>query len=86
MELPIITEEIIKEHQKAVEKTKKSKKFKSKSNKICSEMMKKNPLLAVEVILPTLESKKSDAYKKGYLAGITTIYDILKRQAKKQKK
>jgi hypothetical protein len=35
-------------------------------------MLKEN-LELTEIESPTLESKKSDEYKKGYLAGITTI-------------
>ncbi len=82
MEIPRITKDTIKEHLEAVKESKKSKNFKSKSNDIFSEMLKEN-LELTEIVSPTLESKKSDEYKKGYLAGITTIYDILRRQFKK---
>ena len=84
MKLPVITEETIKEHLKDVEDSKKLKNFKSKSDDIFKEIMKENPELT-EIVLPTLESKKPEQYKKGYLAGITTLYDILKRQANKNK-
>ena len=80
--LPIVSRETIEEHTKEINKAKKSKLFKSKSNKIFNIILKENPELS-EIILPTLESKKSDEYKKGYLAGFTTIYDILKREIKK---
>lgn len=82
MKLPTITKETIKEHIKAVRKTKKQKTFKSVSNKIFEEILKLNPELA-DIIITTLESKKPKEFKKGYLAGITTIYDILRRQSKK---
>lgn len=82
MELPIITKETIKKHLKAIKKAKKQKTFKSLSNKTFKEMMKSNPELA-DIIITTLESKKPKEFKKGYLAGITTIYDILRRQTKK---
>jgi hypothetical protein len=82
MKLPKITEKTIKEHLKAIKNAKRSKSFKSKSDKIFEEILKENPELT-EIIIPTLESKKPEEYKKGYLAGITTIYDILRRQAKK---
>lgn len=82
MELPIITKKTIKEHIKAIEKTKKQKTFKPMSNKILKELTESNPEL-VKIIIPTLESKKSDEYKAGYLAGITTLFDILRRQANK---
>ncbi len=84
MNLPTITEKTVKEHSKAIDKAKKTKNFKKKSNKIFGEILKENPSL-IEVVLPTLESKRSEDYKTGYLAGITTIYDILRRQAKKSK-
>ena len=84
MKLPIITEETIKEHLKDVKNAKKSKTFKSKSDEIFKEILEENPELT-EIVIPTLESKKPEEYKKGYLAGITTIYDILKRQANKSK-
>jgi len=82
MKLPIVTDETIKEHIKAIKDEKKSKTFKSKSSEIFKEIMEENPEL-VEVVIPILESKKSDGYKKGYLSGITTIYDLLRKQAKK---
>ncbi len=82
--LPIITGKTIKEHLKAVEKAKKSKTFKDKSNKIFKEILEENPELS-EIIISTLESKKSKAYKSGYLAGFTTIYNLLRKQAKKSK-
>ena len=72
----------LKKHLLDIEKSKKSKKFKEKSNKIYTRMLKENSVLC-DVIIPTLESKKSKAYKSGYLAGITTIYDLLRRQSKK---
>jgi len=85
MSLPIITEETVKEHRKNVRKTRKEKKFKQKSNEVCEKMMLENPGLA-DFVLETLESKEnSEQYKKGYLAGLTTVYDLLKRQAKKAK-
>ena len=80
--IPTITKETIKAHIKAIQKAEKSKSFKSKSNKVFENMMKENPAL-VDIIMPTLESKKPEDYKKGYLAGITTIYDVLKRESKK---
>jgi len=82
MKLPTITKETIKEHTKAVKDEKKSKTLNSRSNKIFKEIMEENPELT-EVVIPTLESKKSDEYKKGYLAGVTTIYNLLRKQAKK---
>lgn len=82
MKLPIIDRNTIKNHLRNIEKTKRSKTFKSKSNKIFKEIIEKNPELA-EIIIPTLKSKKSKAYKSGYLAGFTTIYDLLRKQAKK---
>ena len=63
--LPIVSRETIEEHTKEINKAKKSKLFKSKSNKIFNIILKENPELS-EIILPTLESKKSDEYKKGY--------------------
>jgi hypothetical protein len=80
MKLPKITEKTIKEHIKAVNEPK----FKSRSNKAFEIILKENPELA-GMIITTLESKKSEEYKKGYLAGLTTIYDILRRQANKSK-
>lgn len=82
MKLPVITEETIKEHIEEIRNAKKSKTFKSKSNNLFKEIMEENPELT-EIIIPTLESKKPEEYKKGYLAGTGTIYDILKRQANK---
>lgn len=80
--LPIIDKNTIKEHLRNIEKTKQSEIFKSKSNEIFKEILEENPRL-VEIIIPTLKSKKSKAYKSGYLAGFTTIYDLLRKQAKK---
>ena len=82
MKLPTVTKETIKSHIRAVKDAKKSKTFKSKSNNIFKEIGEENPELA-DIIISTLESKKPEEYKKGYLAGLTTIYDILRRQAKK---
>ena len=82
MKLPIITEKTIKDHIKGIKTEKKSKNFKSKSNTIFKEILEENPGLT-EIVIPTLESKKSDEYKKGYLAGLTTIYDLLRKEAKK---
>jgi hypothetical protein len=84
MKLPKITLETIKNHEKEITKASKSKKFKSESNKIFGKIMKENPALS-QIIIPTLESKKSDEYKKGYLAGFTTVYNLLRKEAKKQK-
>ncbi|MCK4647405.1 hypothetical protein KAT24_00570 [Candidatus Pacearchaeota archaeon] len=84
MKLPRISKETIKEHAEAIKVAKKSKTFKAQSNRISKEILEENPEL-VDIILPTLESKKSKAYKSGYLAGFTTIYDILRKQAKKSK-
>ncbi len=82
--LPIVTKETIEEHTKVVRKAKKSGSFKSTSDKIFEKILKENPELA-DVILPTLESNKSKDFKSGYLAGFTTIYDVLRRQAGKLK-
>ncbi len=84
MKLPVITKETIKEHQKTIKSIKKSGTFKSRSDEIFKEIVEENPELA-EIIIPTLESKKSKEYKAGYLAGVTTIYDILRKQASKSK-
>ena len=81
--LPIVSKETIKEHIKEIGKSKKDKSFKSKSNEIFEEIIKENPELS-KIIFPILESKKPEDYKKGYLSGATTIYDILKREAKKK--
>lgn len=82
MKLPIITKETIKEHLKAIKNAEKSKVFKSTSDNIFKEILEENPEL-VEIIIPTLKSKKSEEYKKGYLAAATTIYDLLRKQADK---
>ncbi len=77
--LPIVSKETVKEHKKAIRKAKKSRSLKSTSDNIFEKIIKENPELA-EVVLPTLESKESEDYKAGYLAGLTTIYDILRRE------
>ncbi|MBI2044720.1 hypothetical protein HYT23_01545 [Candidatus Pacearchaeota archaeon] len=82
MKLPVITRKTIKEHIEHIKKEKKSKTFKSWSNKLLKKFMEENPELT-EIIIPTLESKKPDEYKKGYLAGITTLYELLRKQANK---
>jgi len=82
MKLPLITKKTIKEHLRAIRDAEKSKTFKSKSNKIFEKILKENPEL-LDIVITTLQSKKSNEYKKGYLAGFTTLYDLLKRQAKK---
>jgi len=79
--LPLITEKTIRKHKKAIERAKKSKVFKSSSDKIFEEILIDNPELA-NIIIPTLESNKSNDFKSGYLAGFTTLYDILRKQAK----
>ncbi len=84
MKLPTITEKTIKEHKKAIKDSKKSKRFKSTSDDIFKEILEENPELT-EIVIPILESEKPEEYKKGYLSGITTLYDILRRQAKKKK-
>ncbi len=79
--LLIITKKTIEKHKKTIEKAKKSKRFKSSSDKIFEEVLTDNPELA-NIIIPTLESDKSDDFKSGYLAGFTTLYDLLRKQAK----
>ncbi|MEK6827465.1 MAG: hypothetical protein AABX99_03205 [Nanoarchaeota archaeon] len=82
MKLLKITKKGINEQKREIQKSKKSKTFKSKSDKIFNEMVKTNPELW-KIIGPTLDSKKTQDYKKGYISGITTFYDLLKRESKK---
>ena len=82
--IPKIEKNTIKEHKKEIAEARKEKEFKEKSNRIYETLLKENPEL-VEVFLPTLESNKSMGYKEGYLAGVTTLYSLLKKQMGKNK-
>ena len=84
--IPIITSEVIKEQIEDVEKSKENGTFKDHSNNMIKVILEENPNLSLEVIQTTLGSEKPEEYKKGYLAGIATFYDLLRKQGKKFKK
>jgi len=83
MKLPTIDKETVEEHLKEIEEAEKNKKFKKKSNDLFGEILKENMELT-DIVIPTLESDKSEDYKAGYLAGFTTIYSVLKKQVEKK--
>jgi len=49
-------------------------------NDIIGFILEENPEYSREIVSAILESDKSEEYKKGYLAGITTLYDLLRKQ------
>jgi hypothetical protein len=81
--IPIISEETIKKHIENIKKSIEKGDFKTDSNRVIEMILKENPELAQKIILPTLESEKPEEFKKGYLAGVATIYDLLKMQVNK---
>ena len=81
--IPIITKDVIKEHLEEVERSIKEDTFKNLSNDKMKNVLEENPDLTVEIIQPILESNKPEEYKKGYLAGIVTLLDLLKKQKRR---
>ncbi|MAH45764.1 hypothetical protein CMI37_08030 [Candidatus Pacearchaeota archaeon] len=83
--IPVITEDTVKEHIENIEKSIEDGTFKLNSNKLLEIILKENPELVRKIISVSLESDKSEEWKAGYLAGVATLYDILKRQGSKSK-
>jgi hypothetical protein len=84
--IAIITCDVINEHINDIEKSKKEGTFINLSNDIMKLIIEENPNFSLEVIQSTLESDKSEEYKKGYLAGIATLYDLLRKQGRKSRR
>jgi len=82
----IITSKVIEEHIKDIKKSKENGTFKDRSNNMVRVILGENPELSLKVIQTTLESDKPEEFKKGYLAGIATLYDLLRKQGRKSKK
>lgn len=81
--ISIITKETIKEHIATIEKSKKSGSFKGSSNDVFSMIHTENPEFSTQVVKSMLESNKPEEFKKGYLAGVATLYDLLRKQIEK---
>ena len=78
--IPRITKETIERHRKVVEKAKEDGSFKDYSNEIMERIFEENNDYYMEVVIACLKSDSSEDYKKGYLAGVATFFDIVNRQ------
>ncbi len=82
-EIPTISKETIEAHIKKVEQSKEDGTYQYFSDEIIKNVSEENNEYFMTVIIPCLKSDKPEDYKKGYLAGIATLYDLLKRQCGK---